>query len=64
MSGTVTPVSEHPTSKQPEMHSSDGSEKLSLWQILTEVHINPLNGKCTTLPILSLKSHYSRNFHL
>ncbi|KAH9836835.1 major facilitator superfamily domain-containing protein [Rhodofomes roseus] len=36
----------------------------TLWQSITETRINPLNGKCTTLPILSLKTQYSRNFHL
>lgn len=36
----------------------------TLWEELTEVRVNPLNGKCTTLPILSLGNQYSRNFHL
>jgi hypothetical protein len=44
-----TPVSEQP---------------LSLWEKLTTVRTNPVNLKCTTLPILSLRSQYSRNFHL
>lgn len=37
---------------------------MTLWQMATEARINPLNGKCTTLPILSLRNQYSRNFHL
>ncbi|KAI0962721.1 hypothetical protein AcW1_000016 [Taiwanofungus camphoratus] len=36
----------------------------TLWEELTEVRVNPLNGKCTTLPILSLGNQYSRSFHL
>jgi hypothetical protein len=39
-------------------------EKLSLWVWLTTVKINPLNKKCTTLPVLSLNNPYSINFHL
>lgn len=62
MSTTVT-VTE--AAAQPQTPPQPGVvEKLTLWQKLTEVHINPLNGKCITLPILSLSSHYSRNFHL
>ncbi|CCM02700.1 uncharacterized protein FIBRA_04806 [Fibroporia radiculosa] len=38
--------------------------KLSVWQKLTEVHVNPTNGKCTTLPLLNLRNQYTRNFHL
>ena len=61
MSTTVT-VTE---AAQPQTPPQSGVvEELTLWQKLTEVHINPLNGKCITLPILSLRSHYSRNFHL
>ncbi|EIN13059.1 nitrate transporter [Punctularia strigosozonata HHB-11173 SS5] len=36
----------------------------SLFDRFTVPRVNHLNGKCTTLPILSLKSQYSRNFHL
>lgn len=39
-------------------------EKLSLWERLTTVRINPANNKCTTLPILKLNNPYSINFHL
>lgn len=39
-------------------------EKLSLWERLTTVRINPSNNKCTTLPILKLNNPYSINFHL
>lgn len=39
-------------------------EKLSLWERLTTVRINPVNNKCTTLPILKLNNPYSINFHL
>ncbi|KAK7449734.1 hypothetical protein VKT23_013209 [Stygiomarasmius scandens] len=34
------------------------------WRSLTTVKVNPVNGKCTTLPILSLNNRYSINFHL
>ncbi|KZT68488.1 nitrate transporter [Daedalea quercina L-15889] len=40
------------------------SSSPTFWQTITEAHVNPLNGKCTTLPLLSLKTQYSRNFHL
>ena len=39
-------------------------ETLSLWERLTTVRINPVNNKCTTLPILKLDNPYSINFHL
>ncbi|GJE85170.1 nitrate transporter [Phanerochaete sordida] len=39
-------------------------EELTLWQRLTTVRINPVNNKCTTLPILKLNNPYSINFHL
>ena len=39
-------------------------ETLSLWERLTTVRINPVNNKCTTLPILKLNNPYSINFHL
>lgn len=42
----------------------DYPEKLSLWDKLTTVKVNPVNNKCTTLPILKLNSPYSINFHL
>ncbi|KAK7682148.1 hypothetical protein QCA50_014735 [Cerrena zonata] len=42
----------------------DNGGKTSLWAMLTTVKINPENRKCTTLPILSLRNQYSRNFHL
>lgn len=57
---------------EPQPHDSeleaavrtDPPEDLSLWQRLTTVRINPMNNKCTTLPILSLNNKYSINFHL
>ncbi|KAI0695731.1 major facilitator superfamily domain-containing protein [Cytidiella melzeri] len=39
-------------------------DKLTFWQKLTTVRINPANNKCLTLPIFSLNNHYSINFHL
>ncbi|CAL1702990.1 unnamed protein product [Somion occarium] len=44
--------------------SKGSSEARTLWEVLTTVAINPSNGKCRTLPILSLNNQYSRNFHL
>ncbi|THU96332.1 nitrate transporter [Dendrothele bispora CBS 962.96] len=35
-----------------------------LWDSLTKVKVNPVNRKCTTLPILTLGNRYSINFHL
>ncbi|KAH9947041.1 major facilitator superfamily domain-containing protein [Amylocystis lapponica] len=43
---------------------STAPQTLNLWQQLTQAHVNPFNGKCTTLPILNLRSQYARNFHL
>ncbi|OCH89835.1 nitrate transporter [Obba rivulosa] len=37
---------------------------LKTWDQFTHVRVNSLNGKCTTLPILTLSSKYSRSFHL
>ncbi|OSX68190.1 hypothetical protein POSPLADRAFT_1043315 [Postia placenta MAD-698-R-SB12] len=37
---------------------------MNVWKTLTQVHVNPANGKCTTLPLLHLKSQYALNFHL
>ncbi|KAI0035447.1 nitrate transporter [Vararia minispora EC-137] len=39
-------------------------ERGGLWTYLTAVRVNPPNLKCETLPILSLRNQYSRNFHL
>lgn len=43
---------------------SEGHEKLTLWQKITTVRVNPINNKCMTLPILKLNNPYSINFHL
>jgi hypothetical protein len=40
------------------------TSKTSAWEYLTTVRLNPLNLKCQTLPILSLRNQYSCNFHL
>ena len=39
-------------------------EKLSLWERLTTVKVNPVTNKCTTLPVFRLDNPYSINFHL
>ncbi|KZV93273.1 nitrate transporter [Exidia glandulosa HHB12029] len=38
--------------------------RTGLWERLTTTRVNPLNLKCETLPVFSLKSQYARNFHL
>jgi hypothetical protein len=43
---------------------SSAVPKTSMWEYLTTVRLNPVNLKCQTLPILSLRNQYSRNFHL
>ncbi|GBE78767.1 Nitrate transporter [Sparassis crispa] len=46
------------------MSSTTLESEFTLWQSLTQAHLNPLNKKCVTLPILNLRNQYSRNFHL
>jgi NNP family nitrate/nitrite transporter-like MFS transporter len=57
----VTPDSDATTTYDNEQSSH---EKLSLWQKLTTLRVNPVNNKCMTLPILKLNNPYSINFHL
>ncbi|VDB91647.1 unnamed protein product [Peniophora sp. CBMAI 1063] len=40
------------------------ADQENIWTFLTVARVNPSNLKCESLPILSIRNEYGRNFHL
>lgn len=53
-----------PTPEVSEPFGTSDVASVGIWESLTTTRVNPLSLKCETLPILSLRNQYSRNFHL